>query len=599
MKKIKLSDIPAQIRDTVVRFPVAVFYCTALAAFDILMLEHIASCREMYVKLNLLLPLGFALALAVRLLAEDLHWSGWRRYADVLTLPLLAIYYFLLDDDFRYFFDAPDVYVYAVCCLAALTGLCTALWHSLAPPLMFWTYNIKIGTRALFAAAYALIFIGALCLALLTVGSLFEVRIHDRWYQWLVIFFCAFFAPVFFAVGVPRKNRLTDEPDNHHAVLHVLGQYVLLPVLLIYFLILSAYGLKIIIAWQLPKGWVSGLALAYSAAGLLIYFLLHRLYITGRTKIATLFGRWFFYSELPVVALLFVAIYRRTADYGITESRYYLWVAACWLLGVSLYMIFTKGKSFRPVLLSLAAAALLSVAGPWSAFSVSDCSQINRLRQLMTENDLLKDGKYVCDTLKPVKRADYSRMENITDYFVKKGNARRLQTLFTPDVDSLVREEGRRISGILLGREESLDETGTEWLGSFTVELADSGKNHIPITGYRRLSHHNYLKWDANEPLASVQDSTIACKIKTRQNGVIELYRYGVPHKTISLPEVILQITAIDRETTVGHNTLPREAMSAEIDPDCKIVFIEIQGVWNDHQPFELEFAEMYILEKE
>jgi hypothetical protein len=601
MKKINLSNIPAQIRDAVLRFPVATMYCVALSAFDILVFEHISSCMEMFFRLNLLLPLGFMLALAICLFAEDFHWQGWRRYADVLTLPLLAMYYFTLPENPDNFIYTTEFYCYIIFCLAALTGLCTALWRSLAQPLLFWTYNIKIWSRALFATAYALIFVGSLCLALLAIGSLFEVGIQDRWYQHLFVFFCALFAPVFFAVGIPRKTGLTEEADKKHAILRVLGQYILLPVLLIYFLILSAYGLKIILAWQLPKGWVSGLALAYSTAGLLIYFLLHNLYITRGTKIAVLFGRWFFYSELPVIALLFVAIYRRTADYGITESRYYLWLAACWLLGVSLYMIFTKGKSFRPILVSLAVTALLSLAGPWSAFNVSDSSQMSRLMQLMTKNDLLQDGKYTCDTLKSIERADYKRMEDIICYFAKKGNALGLQPLFTLDVDSLVRKRGyRNVADYLLGKNIFIVETDAELSQSFTVEIAEDERKYIPVTGYDRLSHYTYFKWDTSEQALSEQDSALVRKIKTRKDGVIELYRYGVPYKTIRLPELIRQMPAIDRNTASGHsgNIRYQEDMSVEIDPNCKIIFVEIRCTRND-QSFDVDNAEMYILEKE
>jgi hypothetical protein len=602
MKKINFSHLPAHVLKTVLRFPVATLCCVALCVIDILMIKDVrwTSYEEVFFKLNLLLPLGFVLAIAVRMFAEDLRLRGWCSYADGLVIPLLAAYYFLLPESPNRFFDTPAVFYYAVFFLTALIGLCTAPCRRLAQPLLFWKYNVKIWSRAVFSGLCALIFIGGLCLALRAIEALFEVHIQEEWYQYILLLFCSLFASLFFAAGIPVLSQWTGDADKNYQVSRVLGQYVLLPILLVYFLILLAYGGRMLWLWELPKGWVSGLALAYSAAGLLIYFLLHNLYVTRSTKIAILFGRWFFYSELPVVALLGVAIFRRTSDYGITESRYYLWLAACWLLGVSLYMIFTKGKSFRPVLVSLAAAALLSVVGPWSAFNVSDSSQMRRLQQLMTKNDLLHDGKYVHDSLNSVTPADYNEMENILYYFAKKGNARRLQPLFTPDVDSLVREESRSIAIVdaLLGGRAPAAETSAESRMSFTIEITDNEKNNIPITGYDRLFSYSYREWYADDETLSAQDSTFACKIKTRKNGVMELYRYGTLYKTISLPNVIRQITAVDWDD-IQDDTFPADSLSVIIDPHCKIIFTEIQGTHNNRQPLELVAAEMYILEKE
>jgi hypothetical protein len=601
MKKNNFSHLPAQVVKTVLRFPVTTLFCVALFIVNILAIEYVCwdaewdACEDVYYKCYLLLPLGIVLSMAVRVFTEDIGLRGWRSAADVLVVPLLAVYYVLLPVRPHDFLYTSDVYYYVVFCLTALIGLCCAPYRRIAQPRQFWQYNIKIWGRVLFSAFYATIFFAGINLALLAIGALFEVHIQEKWYQYNALFFYVLFASLFFAAGLPVPAQMTGETDKNYPVPRVLGQYILLPILLIYFLILMAYGGRILLLWQLPKGLVSGLALAYSAAGLLIYFLLHHLYVARDTRIATLFGRWFFYSELPVVALLGIAIFRRTSDYGMTESRYYLWLAVAWLLGLSLYMIFTKGKSFRPVLLSLAAAALLSVVGPWSAFNVSESSQMRRLQQLMTKNDLLQDGKYVCDSLKPVSQADYDEMEDIIRYFAKKERAHRLQPLFTPDLDTLLLTRGYIAQELFCDNLSVVEETVTP--DAFTVEVDGGDGTHLAITGYDQLVRYNYYDWREDDDGLSADDSTFACKIKERPGGVLELYRYGTHYKSLSLPGIVRQITAVDWEQ-VQYETFPVDSLSIVIDSQCKIIFTEIQGTRNYQRPFSIGYAEMYILEK-
>ena len=54
-------------------------------------------------------------------------------------------------------------------------------------------------------------------------------------------------------------------------------QFILIPLLIIYVVILYFYCAKIVINWQLPRGWVSYLVLAYSIVGIFALLLVHPL----------------------------------------------------------------------------------------------------------------------------------------------------------------------------------------------------------------------------------------------------------------------------------------------------------------------------------
>ncbi|MDR1880270.1 MAG: DUF4153 domain-containing protein [Tannerellaceae bacterium] len=378
MKTSDFTRIPVYLKEMIVRFPVAVLFCVALFVIDLLGInEHpLSPDREALLKLNMLLPLGFAAAVGLRIFAGDVGLRGWRGYIDVLLIPLLTLYYVLLP-------AVPDHSVTAVTCylvfwLTAFVLLCVAPYKGGGQALSFWQYNVEVWWRALFSFIGASVFFGGFSLALLAVEMLFDVRITDKSFMYTAVCFYILFAPLFFIAGIPDQSHIAGAPAKNYPFLRVLGQYILLPVLATYLIILYTYGLKILFTWHLPNGWVSLLILAYSGVGLFVYCMLHNLYVTKESKIALFFSRSFFYSLLPLIVLLFVAVLRRISDYGFTEKRYYLLLFACWLTGISLYMILARGKSIRRMFVSLSAIALLSLIGPWSAFHVSEISQQHR-----------------------------------------------------------------------------------------------------------------------------------------------------------------------------------------------------------------------------
>ena len=107
---------------------------------------------------------------------------------------------------------------------------------------------------------------------------------------------------------------------------------------------LYAYSLKIVINWNLPKGWVSYLVIALSFLGFIVLILINPIQKSIDSRTINKFHPWFYYLLLPLIALLFVAIFRRINEYGITENRYFVFMLACWILAMTLYILFSKRK---------------------------------------------------------------------------------------------------------------------------------------------------------------------------------------------------------------------------------------------------------------
>jgi hypothetical protein len=113
--------------------------------------------------------------------------------------------------------------------------------------------------------------------------------------------------------------------------------------------------------------------------------------------------------------LLYVAIYKRVADYGITEARYFLILLAAFITGAMLYLIFSRKQQLRFLPMALTGLALLGSFGFWGAFSVSAWSQKKQFKEVYTAFAKLPTGQARADTI-TISRAQADRFVSIAKY---------------------------------------------------------------------------------------------------------------------------------------------------------------------------------------
>ena len=134
--------------------------------------------------------------------------------------------------------------------------------------------------------------------------------------------------------------------------------------------------------------------------------------------------------------MLFLSVWRRVAEYGVTESRYYGVLAAVWLAGVCVYFLVSKAKSIKAISVSLCIAAFLSAFGPWGALAVSEQSQMGRLESLLKKNGILSDGKVVKAT-KAVSPEDQGSISQIVKYLHERHGLRPFKRWFIEDLSKV------------------------------------------------------------------------------------------------------------------------------------------------------------------
>ncbi len=257
----------------------------------------------------------------------------------------------------------------------------------------FWQYNKALFLRILTALLYSLILYAGLSLAMAAIDILFDVYVPGKRYFELWILITGMFSTWFFLAGIPEDLAQLDSLAEYPKSLKVLAQYILLPIVLLYLVILYAYLGKIIIAWDWPQGWVSKLILGFSGTGIFLLLLLNPIMGRAENVWVRKFSQWFYMVLIPLIAMLFLALWRRVGEYGITEGRYLALALGIWLCFLVVYFSMSKTKSMKVIPATLCVLAFTVSFGSWGVFSVSRQSQSERLERLATEAGLLVDSK--------------------------------------------------------------------------------------------------------------------------------------------------------------------------------------------------------------
>ncbi len=301
----------------------------------------------------------------------------------------------------------------------------------------FWQFNQTLFIGFATAMIYSLTLTIGLELALASVDRLFEVHVDGELYAKLAVIIFGVFNTWFFLGLIPTDFDELDRIDIYPRGLKIFAQYVLLPLVTVYLVILYLYTGKIMLQWSWPNGWVSGLVLGYGVAGILSLLLLYPLRDQEENRWIAIFSRWFYAALVPLDLLLSLAIWRRISDYGFTEERYIVALVALWLGGISIYHLLGR-RSIKVVPVSLCILALITSYGPWSARSVSVADQFGRLRKELVQRRMIADGTF---RPSPDSLSDDTQrsIRTMIDYLDERGEFSRVTALAPKFSDTLNR----------------------------------------------------------------------------------------------------------------------------------------------------------------
>ena len=414
MKRIggRLPDFEQVLR----RFPVAV---AIMAAFTLWVIADnhfgVTSSRDdVYVFAGFILA-GYV-SVVVKLCTEAR--KGMNSIAVIVGLALAVLAFCLCYFSKTLNFNFVMAIGAAVLCLGN-----AAAWRLGRHDRNVWNFTQKLWTGALFAAVGCVIFTLGMVVISEAVRALFGVSLDELTMETILPVGLAFLAPVYWLGTLPRFGEAEDvtELSFEARALSFLGTWMLAPLVIIYALIVLAYGTKILVQWDLPKGEIASLVSPFIGVGTLVWLMLEPKVLKESGFVRFYRAAWH-WIMLPAAVLLGVGVFARVQEYGFTPVRVFLVLVVIWAVVQSLWFTLLP-KVKRDIRIPTGLAAGLLTFGAFGAGFISSESQFRKGEIAKTMFDSLapEDIKDNQDVAKQYRGS--------IEYFIKTEDKRRFQAL--------------------------------------------------------------------------------------------------------------------------------------------------------------------------
>lgn len=584
------------------RFPLSclsAIVCTG--AF--LRMIYIEDGESSVIKLALCGAISLLSFLSVKIASEAYRWAAAKLWIGraIVILALLALYSSMPED---MYLQTPQLFR-----LPFQLGALVLFLHLLVSyvPFIgkggiedFWEYNKDIFLRFVESAFFsAFLFVG-LSIAIVALDKLFGIDVDGKYYGYLFVLLAGVFHSMYFLSKFPKLyyDNVIEKPIRAYLVF---SQYILIPLVLIYLGILYAYAAKILFQWELPVGWVSQLSLWFSVTGIFAFLLNYFNPQFSNFKLTKYYKSLFFMVMLVPVILVFVAIWRRINDYGVTEPRYIVALLGVWLLFVSLYFILSKKKDLKVIPISLSVAVVFSIlSGPVNMFNASLGSQQKRFIQELESKGLLKDQKIIPAAESALlERDSFYMIQNSIDYLDQRTQLEFINDYLSEDLpfineyDSLQWKEKASYhpNGVILSEALNIPHyfgniPNEEFAQSFqfnskqikSVEL-DSNKYFIQIELYDRHT---------------IKEQGVHFQFSTDKRG-INLFRNGSVYEYIVLDSIYVQAKqSMDNPDTMQQYDLNPEAMLYHHKSRLSEIHFIINSMQGYEEEEQLKYTQMY-----
>jgi hypothetical protein len=334
-------------------------------------------------------------------------------------------------------------------------------------------------------------------IAIGSVVALFDLSAlvaEDKWYGDWASIALASIAPLYALSHLPHLGEIEKRTYEINRFFSFLIRYIAVPFICIYFLILYAYSVKVLIHFSdWPKGMICWMVIGFSTFGYITYIFSKPYSEEG--NIVRLFRRYFPLAVIPQLAMLAYAISLRISQYDLTMNRYFVVIFGLWLLGISLYLTISRRQSLAIITASLTLLSLLISIWPWSVFSFPFARQETRLMQYLETAKILQDGKIV-----PLKSERDISKELSTDiasgieYLCNFDDCARIKEIFPDQV---------LIAEAKYNKEwESYNNTGTTYPWAYPYQIQSTIESELRVQRYpyddekREFPEEEYLNYN-------------------------------------------------------------------------------------------------------
>lgn len=387
----KIKKIWGKTDDIIIRYPMVLTMALIAAISSVVAIEIDHQSNQFLVtKMAFAGCLGISVMFGIKMLSQRI---GKFFLLELLGTIFVLWFYFYLPKSEK---ELTEIHAFVIFPLVILSHLFVSFsgFINKKPEINFWQYNKNLFINIFLTAIFTGVLIIGVELAILAVDKLFDFNFNTTVYPKTILFLGILGSAFIFLIFNDKGLFELEKDGNYPQILKFFTQFVLIPLLLIYSVILYFYAGKILLNWELPRGWVSYLILIYSVVGILALLLVHPLKEDSAKSWVRIFSKIFYYTLLPLLVLLFIAIFTRILEYGYTEPRYFVLLLAIWLTTVVLYFVFFKKTTIKFIPISLFVFGVFALIFPYfNAFSLSKRSQKTELQNILIQNNLLVNGK--------------------------------------------------------------------------------------------------------------------------------------------------------------------------------------------------------------
>jgi hypothetical protein len=393
------------LKATLSRFILPIFCTILIAIIDIM--NFLILNNKILDSIAFILTIGVNLLTALKLYAENNKWNNGK-YFIISIIALIIIFIIRLDIYYRDI-AMEDIVTFSIMHFAFFVSISFAPFiNHKDNNIDYCNFSCNISSAILLSLIVATILAIGISSILLTISFLLNIKISKDIYIVFATICYKVFYPLYFLSRINKNFSLAKEIYSYKSIKFITN-YILTPITLIYLTTLYLYIIKIIITQQSPKNFllsiVSCIIILFCSLGILNYLFAYPLFQNQKNRFMALFLKYFFHLLILPLIFLFVIMYQRINQFGITEGRYFILALGFWISICCLNQFFTKEKSLKFIAISLSIILIFSSFGPWGMFYVSKISQVNRLKSILESRSADQKSSY--------------EIKKITEYLLK------------------------------------------------------------------------------------------------------------------------------------------------------------------------------------
>jgi hypothetical protein len=331
------------------RFPLAIFSSFVVTILLLILIEVGSQASADFIlilnKLVLVLSLGIFLFPALNLLSKKIWFK-------LVGIGLLVLYYYYLP------LNILDSTIVAHHMLLVFALCFMFLWAPFIDIKIsnqnIWEWTQTILQNLMISLLLSLVLFLMFYVTMYALEELFTLSLAEHHYIQVVVFLLGIFGVSYFLGKMPKYIMLVQK-NKYEGLGSVFTKYILTPSLLIYFMLLFSYIVKII----LEKSWlevnIDLLALGYTFVAIGTYMHWTPLWDDANKKF-----RVFIWGSIFMLSIILgLSIYVRSL--GILLDEYYLIsLFTLWLGLISLYFLFVKKASYKWLFFSISLLIVIS-----------------------------------------------------------------------------------------------------------------------------------------------------------------------------------------------------------------------------------------------